>query len=58
MVYEVVAMTVPALLNPKMTASWEKGLDGITNGTVDVTTTAQNSRTLFAGKPYRYGTKT
>lgn len=37
MVYEVVAMTVPALLNPKMTASWEKGLDGITNGTVDVT---------------------
>lgn len=35
MVYEVVAMTVPALLNPKMTASWEKGLDGITNGTID-----------------------
>lgn len=34
MVYEVVAMTVPALLNPKMSASWEKGLDGITNGTV------------------------
>ena len=25
MVYEVVNMTVPALLNPKMTASWEKG---------------------------------
>lgn len=36
MVYEVVAMTVPALLNPKMTASWEKGLDGITNGTVNM----------------------
>jgi DNA topoisomerase-3 len=36
MVYEVVAMTVPALLNPQMTASWEKGLDGITKGTVDV----------------------
>lgn len=35
MVYEVVNMTVPALLNPKMTASWEKGLDGITKGTVD-----------------------
>ena len=34
MVYEVVAMTVPALLNPKMTASWEKGLDGITRGIV------------------------
>ena len=33
MVFEVVSMTVPALLNPKMTASWEKGLDGITRGT-------------------------
>lgn len=36
MVYEVVNMTVPQLLNPKMTASWEKGLDGITKGTVDM----------------------
>ena len=35
MVYEVVVMTVPELLNPQMTASWEKGLDGITKGTVD-----------------------
>lgn len=35
MVFEVVQMTVPALLNPKMTASWEKGLEGITQGTVD-----------------------
>ncbi len=35
MIYEVVDMTVPALLNPKMTASWEKGLDGITQGTVE-----------------------
>ena len=34
MVYEVVSLTVPALLNPKMSASWEKGLDGITGGTV------------------------
>lgn len=34
MVFEVVSMTVPALLNPKMTASWEKGLDGITKGMV------------------------
>lgn len=34
MIFEVVSMTVPALLNPKMTASWEKGLDGITKGTV------------------------
>ncbi|MBQ1871175.1 MAG: topoisomerase C-terminal repeat-containing protein [Lachnospiraceae bacterium] len=37
MVYEVVDLNVPQLLNPKMTASWEKGLDGITNGTVDFT---------------------
>lgn len=37
MIYEVVYLTVPALLNPKMTASWEKGLDGITNGTVEFT---------------------
>lgn len=34
MIFEVVSMTVPALLNPNMTASWEKGLDGITRGTV------------------------
>ncbi len=37
MVYEVVNLTAPALLNPKMTASWEKGLDGITRGTVEYT---------------------
>lgn len=35
MVFEVVSLTVPQLLNPKMTASWEKGLDGITKGSVD-----------------------
>ncbi len=34
MIFEVVSLTVPALLNPKMTASWEKGLDGITRGSV------------------------
>lgn len=36
MIYETVDMTVPELLNPRMTASWEKGLDGITKGTVDM----------------------
>lgn len=36
MIFETVYMTVPELLNPKMTASWEKGLDGITKGTVDM----------------------
>jgi len=35
MIFEVVNLTVPSLLNPKMTASWEKGLEGIINGTVD-----------------------
>lgn len=35
MIYEVVDMSVPTLLNPEMTASWEKGLEGIINGTVD-----------------------
>ncbi len=36
MVFEVVYMTVPALLNPKMTQpTGKKGLDGITRGTVD-----------------------
>ena len=32
MIYEVVNITTPSLLNPKMSASWEKGLDEITNG--------------------------
>ena len=36
MIFEVVNLTVPQLLNPKMTASWEKGLDGITKGTVEL----------------------
>ena len=35
MIFEVVSLTVPALLNPQMSASWEKGLEGITRGTVD-----------------------
>lgn len=36
MIYEVVLLSFPSLLNPKMTASWEKGLEGIINGSVDV----------------------
>jgi len=35
MIFEVVNLTVPALLNPQMSASWEKGLEGINRGTVD-----------------------
>ncbi len=34
MVYEVVKATVPSLLSPTMTASWEKGLSGIENGSI------------------------
>ena len=35
MIYEVVALTTPSLLNPEMTARWEQGLEGIINGTVN-----------------------
>jgi len=35
MIYEVVKLSVPSLLNPEMTANWEMGLEGIVNGTVD-----------------------
>lgn len=35
MIYEVVDLSIPTLLNPEMTASWEKGLEGIYNGSVD-----------------------
>lgn len=35
MIYEVVKLTTPSLLNPEMTANWEMGLEGIINGTVD-----------------------
>lgn len=33
-IYEIVNDTIPELLNPKMTASWEKGLGGIVSGQV------------------------
>jgi len=35
MIYEVAVLTCPSLLNPDMTASWEKGLEGIIDGSVD-----------------------
>lgn len=53
MVFEVVYMTVPALLNPKMTANWEKGLDGITRGTVDSGNTGESLRALSAKRQKR-----
>ena len=35
MIYEVVLLTAPSLLKPEQTANWEKGLEGIINGTVE-----------------------
>ena len=37
MIYEVVNLSVPSLLNPEMSASWEKGLEGIERGVVNET---------------------
>ncbi|MCR4908959.1 MAG: type IA DNA topoisomerase [Lachnospiraceae bacterium] len=34
MVYEVVLLTIPSMLNPEMTASWEKGLSGVEKGEI------------------------
>ncbi len=34
MVYEVVFLTMPSMLNPEMTASWEKGLAGVESGEI------------------------
>lgn len=35
MIYEVVLLTTPSLLKPEQTANWEKGLEGIINGSVE-----------------------
>lgn len=43
-IYNIVAKTVPSLLKPKMTASWEKGLKSIEDGTV---TTEVYQRKLY-----------
>lgn len=34
LVYDIINETIPSLLNPKFTASWEKGLSGIAEGTI------------------------
>lgn len=36
MVYEVVQMTIPSMLNPEMTASWEKGLASMEQGQISL----------------------
>lgn len=45
MIYEVVYMTIPSMLNPEMTASWEKGLAGVEQGEI---TTEKYKETLEA----------
>ncbi|MCR5774888.1 MAG: DNA topoisomerase III [Lachnospiraceae bacterium] len=34
MIYEIVLMTIPSMLEPKMTASWEKGLSQLEQGDI------------------------
>ena len=41
--YEVADMAIPAMLNPEMTASWEKGLSGVEAGDIS---TEQYEETL------------
>ncbi len=37
MVFDVVRLSISSLLNPALTASWEKGLTGVANGTITET---------------------
>ena len=41
LVYDIMDDTIPSLLNPKFTASWEKGLSGIADGTISPDTYLQ-----------------
>lgn len=43
MIYEVVAMTLPSMLNAEMTASWEKGLSKVEQGEI----TAEEYRVIL-----------
>lgn len=46
LIYEVLLAVVPSILNPAYTASWEKGLQGIVDGSV--------SRDTYLAKIYQY----
>ncbi len=48
-VYEIVCASLPSLLSPKMTASWEKGLSAIEKGTV-LKTTYQDKLNTYVAK--------
>lgn len=45
-VYDIILPTIPSLLNPKMTASWEKGLSQIESGEI--------SKDVFKDKLYEH----
>lgn len=49
MIYDVVNNSIRGLLNPKLTASWEKGLTGVADGTI--------SKTEYTEKMNAYVTK-
>ena len=34
MIYDIVRASIPSLLDPRLTASWEKGLNGVADGTI------------------------
>ena len=49
MVYECLHLTLPELLNPKLTANWEMGLDKIVDGTISRNDfTEKMNRTIIA----------
>ncbi|MBR1876004.1 MAG: type IA DNA topoisomerase [Lachnospiraceae bacterium] len=50
MIYEIVLLTLPGMLEPKMTASWEKGLSGVENGEI----TPEEYRTTLEKYVTRY----
>lgn len=49
-VYEIVKKSIPALLNPKITASWEKGLSAVADGTVPASEYLQRMETFVSKK--------
>lgn len=45
-IYEILSISAPSLLSPEMTASWEKGLQGIADGKI--------TREVYLSKMYQY----
>ena len=38
MIYDIILKSIPDMLNPNLTASWEKGLDMVAKKEIDSTT--------------------